>query len=151
MWISSAYITHHGSIPVAPCLGGQLYFGGLGAGWLVLQGARGLAAVCLAPLGTGHRAWEQWGRGRGDVSQAPCPAGVFIEACPLLLPCPALVFSETTLLLVQRPAAACGAQPWEVTWSLCGGSAGCRGEDRALFPGRRHVRTQTGLVFTHLM
>lgn len=136
--------------PRGTLAGGQLYFGGLRAGWLVLQGAQRLVADRLALLGAGQGAWEQWGRGR-DVSQAPCPAGVFIKARPLLLPCPALVFSETISLLVQPPAVACGMQPWEVMWSLCESSAGRKGEDRALFPGRCRVRAQTGHGFAHLM
>lgn len=68
------------------------------------------------------------------MSQAPCPVGVFMKARPLLLPCPALVFSETTSLLVQRPAVACGAQPWEVMWSLCRSSAGRKGEETVPCP-----------------
>lgn len=90
-WVSSA-----ASSPARP--GGRpAALRGLRARWPLPRGVWGLVADRLALLGAGHRAWEQRGRGRGAVSQAPCPAGV----CPALL----WVCSESPWLLVQQPAA----------------------------------------------
>lgn len=87
-WIS-AQIPQRGSSPLPPP--GQMCFGRLRAGWPMPQGAQGLAADLLG-LGT-----ESGGRGRGDVSQAPCPAGVSIP----VLAFPVLVMGQRGLCQIS--------------------------------------------------